>query len=93
MQSLTASLRAQERRVSPRLSSGTQSAPAALAGTSLAQVMNAVTVDRAATPEQFATFFAVVARYLGVPVRVVTGFPGSGGGAGHGAGPGRARTG
>ena len=36
--------------------------------------MNAVTVDRAATPEQFATFFAVVARYLGVPVRVATGF-------------------
>jgi hypothetical protein len=36
--------------------------------------MNAVTVDHAATPEQFATFFAVVARYLGVPVRVVTGF-------------------
>ncbi|HUC15278.1 MAG TPA: transglutaminase-like domain-containing protein, partial [Acidimicrobiales bacterium] len=33
-----------------------------------------VTVDHAATPEQFATFFAVVARYLGVPVRVVTGF-------------------
>jgi hypothetical protein len=36
--------------------------------------MNAVTVDRAATPEQFATFFAVVARYLGVPVRLATGF-------------------
>ena len=53
---------------------GALSNPAALAGTSLAQVMNAVTVDHAATPEQFATFFAVVARYLGVPVRVVTGF-------------------
>ncbi len=51
-----------------------QSNPAALAGTSLAQVINAVTVDRAATPEQFATFFAVLARYLGVPSRVVTGF-------------------
>ena len=36
--------------------------------------MNAITVDRAATPEQFATFLAVVARYLGVPSRVVTGF-------------------
>ena len=47
---------------------------ATLAGTSLAQVINAVTVDRAATPEQFATFYAVVARYLGVPARVVTGF-------------------
>ena len=44
------------------------------AGTSLSEVINAVTVDRAATPEQFATFFAVLARYLGVPARVVTGF-------------------
>jgi len=68
------SLRARERRVVPRRSTAPLSNPAALAGTSLAQVMNAVTVDHAATPEQFATFFAVVARYLGVPVRVVTGF-------------------
>ena len=74
LQSVAAALAAQEKRVSPRRSSGAQSDPAALAGTSLAQVMNAVTVDRAATPEQFATFFAVVARYLGLPVRVVTGF-------------------
>ena len=37
-------------------------------------MINAVTVDRAATPEQFATFYAVVARYLGVPARLVTGF-------------------
>ncbi len=68
------SLHDRERRVVPRQSTGPLSNPAALAGTSLAQVMNAVTVDHAATPEQFATFFAVVARYLGVPVRVVTGF-------------------
>jgi hypothetical protein len=68
------SLHDRERRVVPRRSTGPLSNPAALAGTSLAQVMNAVTVDHAATPEQFATFFAVVARYLGVPVRVVTGF-------------------
>jgi hypothetical protein len=74
LQSLSAALRDQERRVSPQLSSGEQSAPAALAGTSLAQVMNAVTVDRVATPEQFATFVAVVGRYLGVPIRVGTGF-------------------
>jgi hypothetical protein len=75
LQSLSGSLRAQERRVTEAGgASGAQSVPAALAGTSLAQVMNAVTVDRVATPEQFATFFAVVARYLGVPVRVVTGF-------------------
>ncbi|MGD0809313.1 MAG: transglutaminase-like domain-containing protein [Acidimicrobiales bacterium] len=67
------SLRDREKRVVLR-STGLSSNPAALAGTSLAQVMNAVTVDHAATPEQFATFFAVVGRYLGVPVRVVTGF-------------------
>jgi hypothetical protein len=49
-------------------------APPDVAGTSLAEVINAVTVNRAATPEQFATFFALAARYLGVPARVVTGF-------------------
>ncbi len=74
LQSLAEDLRAHERRVSPPVSHGKQVSSAALAGTSLAQVMNGVTVDRAATPEQFATFYAVVARYLGVPARVVTGF-------------------
>jgi len=43
-------------------------------GTSLSEVINAVTVNRSATPEQFATLYAMVARYLGVPARVVTGF-------------------
>jgi hypothetical protein len=52
-------------------------------GTSLSVVINAVVNTRAATPEQFATFYALVARYLGVPARLVTGFrltagPGSG---------------
>jgi hypothetical protein len=74
VQALTASLRAQERRAAPSASPGGQPAPTALAGTSLAQVINAITVDEAATPEQFATFVAVVARYIGIPVRVVTGF-------------------
>jgi transglutaminase TgpA-like protein/transglutaminase superfamily protein len=50
------------------------SAAKAIGGTSLSQVINAVTVDRSATPEQFATLYAMVARYLGVPARVVTGF-------------------
>ena len=43
-------------------------------GTSLSEVIDAVTFDQSATPEQFATFFAMVARDLGVPARVVTGF-------------------
>ncbi|HXW82317.1 MAG TPA: transglutaminaseTgpA domain-containing protein [Acidimicrobiales bacterium] len=74
-QKVAVALRTDERRVSPDVAAKNgQTNPAALAGTSLAQVMNAVTVDRAATPEQFATFLAVVARYLGVPSRVVTGF-------------------
>jgi hypothetical protein len=73
LQVLAAALRDHERRVTPPTTDKEVNA-AALAGTSLAQVMNSVTVDRAATPEQFATFYAVVARYLGVPARVVTGF-------------------
>jgi hypothetical protein len=42
-------------------------------------VINAVVNIRAATPEQFATFYALVARYLGVPARLVTGFRLAGG--------------
>lgn len=57
--------------------------PANPGGTSLSEVINAVTVVRAATPEQFATFFAMVARYLGVPARVVTGFRVPASAAGH----------
>jgi hypothetical protein len=75
LQSLAEQLRVHERRVVPAATKNSkQSTSATLAGTSLAQVINAVTVDRAATPEQFATFYAVVARYLGVPARLVTGF-------------------
>jgi hypothetical protein len=62
---------------------GAQPVPAPLAGTSLAQVINAVTVSQAATPEQFATFFAAVARYLGVPVRLVVGFRAPAAASGH----------
>ncbi len=42
-------------------------------GTTLSKVIEAVTVARAATPEQFATFFALAARALGVPTRLVAG--------------------
>ncbi|HET9060185.1 MAG TPA: transglutaminase-like domain-containing protein [Acidimicrobiales bacterium] len=73
LQALSASLRASEKWAVPPRAPGS-SLPAALTGVSLAQVMNAVTVDRAATPEQFATFVAVVGRELGVPVRLVSGF-------------------
>ncbi len=74
LQDLAATLATRERRVVARRAAGSQAAAAGLAGTSLAQVMNAVTVVKAATPEQFATYFAVVARYLGTPVRLVSGF-------------------
>ena len=55
-------------------STGAGASAAHLGGTSLSEVINAVTVNRSATPEQFATFFSLVARYLGVPARLATGF-------------------
>lgn len=75
LQSVERALAARERRIVP--GAGRQvgpDAPAATGGTSLADVINAVAVVKAATPEQFATFFVMVARYLGVPARLVTGF-------------------
>ena len=48
----------------------------------MSEVINAVTVDRSATPEQFATFFALVARDIGVPARIATGFRSAQGSAG-----------
>lgn len=83
LQSVLTALRTNDRRIDPSLpgslprpTSTTTVAPAAgsLGGVSLSEVINAVTINRAATPEQFATLFAMVARYLGVPARVVTGF-------------------
>lgn len=68
-------LASREHRVDPNAArGGGHGVSDSTGGTSLAQVINAIGVTRAATPEQFATFFAVVARYLGVPARVVTGF-------------------
>jgi hypothetical protein len=57
-------------------------------GTSLSEVINAITVNRSATPEQFATFYAMIARYLGVPARVVTGFRLAGSSGGNLVAPG-----
>ena len=83
LQAVAAALRTKERRVDPTLgpaqpsvgsTTSTTAAPTASPGTSLSEVINAVTVNRSATPEQFATFYAMIARYLGVPARVVTGF-------------------
>lgn len=77
LQAMAQVLRSDEKMVVPVSSPATShaaAAPSGLSGTTLSEVINAVTVDRAATPEQFATFYAMVARYLGVPVRLVTGF-------------------
>ena len=43
-------------------------------GTAFADVLASIRGSRAATPEQFATFIALVARELDVPARVVSGF-------------------
>lgn len=100
LQAVAQGLQARERRVDPTLPAPaaggrrrssvttTTLAPTGTGGTSLSQVINAVTVDRAATPEQFATLFAMVARYLGVPARVVTGFRLASGSAGRPVPPG-----
>jgi hypothetical protein len=82
LQAMLASLHADEKRVDPTLPAcptqpGKKDKPVCATksgGTSLAVVINAITNDRAATPEQFATLYAMVARYLGVPARLVTGF-------------------
>jgi hypothetical protein len=84
LQAAAQALHTAEKRINPALTgtgnpasptvSTTTAAPATAGGTSLSGVINAVTVNRAATPEQFATLYAMVARYVGVPARVVSGF-------------------
>lgn len=77
LQQVLDSLHSYERRLEPAPPTSASDAAdgsATVGGTSLSEVINAVTVNRAATPEQFATLFAMVARYLGVPARLVTGF-------------------
>lgn len=55
--------------------SGTQAAGARPGGTSFAAVLASILgSSRAATPEQYATLVALIARQLNVPARVVTGF-------------------
>jgi hypothetical protein len=96
LQSLLTALHSKERRIDPHLRPAPQprtatptttavsAATASTGGTSLSEVVNAITVDRSATPEQFATLYAMAARYMGVPARIVTGFrigPSSAGGA------------
>jgi TgpA N-terminal domain/Transglutaminase-like superfamily len=81
LQAVETALRDKEKRVDPAdpLPKGTD-AVAATGGTSLAGVINAIAVLKAATPEQFATLFVMVARFLGVPARLVTGFRAASGG-------------
>jgi hypothetical protein len=59
---------------SPTPASGA-SAPTRVGGTSFAAVLASILgASRTATPEQYATLVALLARYLDVPARVVTGF-------------------
>jgi hypothetical protein len=88
LQSWLAAIQTSDRRIDPTLSSKpkaqrsghptttatTVPAGRQAAGVSLSEVIKAVTINHAAMPEQFATMFAMVSRYLGVPARVVTGF-------------------
>lgn len=74
LQAALGALRRVDRRVDPALLSSGGAAPATKGGTSLAEVISAVTVYQRATPEQFATLFALAARDLGIPARLVTGF-------------------
>jgi hypothetical protein len=74
LQAVVTALHRDFRRVDPALDSSSRHASVTRGGTSLAEVINAVTVGRRATPEQFATLFVLVARDLGIPARLVTGF-------------------
>jgi transglutaminase-like putative cysteine protease len=53
---------------------GAQSSSGHAGGTSFADVLASIRADHSATPEQYATLTALVARRLGVPARVVAGF-------------------
>jgi hypothetical protein len=89
LQSALHALQTDERRIDP--AAGGSPGESGLAGTSLSEVIDAVTVDHAATPEQLATFLALIARELGVPARVATGFRLAGSSDGRLVGPGTYR--
>ncbi|MDQ2796437.1 MAG: transglutaminase domain-containing protein [Actinomycetota bacterium] len=79
---------------SPKPSSPSSSPGVRTGGTSFANVLASILgPTRSATPEQYATLVALVARQLGVPARVVSGFRiGDGAGATVGAGTYRVTT-
>lgn len=52
-------------------SGGTESVSS---GTSFADVLTSIRINHAATPEQFATLMCLIARAVGVPARIATGF-------------------
>ena len=58
----------------PTTTTSPASSPAPAGGTAFADVLASIRGARVGTPEQFATFVALVARALGVPAEVVTGF-------------------
>ena len=74
LQALAAELRS---RYSLAGAAGSSSSPDAgsSSGTSFSEVLASIIgAQRTATPEQFATMYALIARQLGVPARVITGF-------------------
>ena len=88
------------RRIDPAALRARSSAPGTAAsisagvdegGTSFADVVHAVMTLRQATPEQYATLFALVAREEGIPARLVTDFRVASPGASPGAVGGRGR--
>jgi hypothetical protein len=58
-------------RSSAAASSGTRPVSS---GTSFADVLTSIRINHAATPEQFATLMCLIARTVGVPARIATGF-------------------
>ena len=88
LQAALVALARTDRRVDPvAVPAGAATSAPTRGGTSLAEVINATTIAHVGTPEQFATLFVVVARDLGIPARLVTGFrvpPTGPGGVGRG---------